>query len=68
MYINLDNEVIDIITMTKGHIRNALGRYNSLCTSPNIPLETRQHNKLIKAALEAELVERSKLRFKVFKD
>lgn len=68
MYINLDNQEVDITKMTRGFIKNALERLTALIRAPNISLKEQEHVRLLKKVLEAELVERRKLRFKVIKD
>lgn len=63
MYITLDNQQLELTSMTKGFLINALARYEALCHAGNIHFETHRENKATREAIKEEIKRRQRLRF-----
>jgi len=68
MYINLEGTEIEVSTMTKAFIINAIARYEALCTNRNIHFEELRKLKVTREELKTELAFRLKRKFRVLID
>lgn len=65
MYINVEDQEVDITKMTKGFLSNALTRYKALIRDGQDHTETYAKNKAVYEELLAEEKARHRKRFKV---
>jgi len=63
MYINLDGKEIDITTMTKAYLTNAITYYEALCRDRRVHFQVLRRRKDIRDNLKAEVLRRQRLRF-----
>lgn len=68
MYVNLDDEILDLTKVTKGFLNNALTRYEAMDKGDNRSLEHYESDTKVKEAIKAELKDRARLRFKIIRD
>lgn len=65
MYINIEEEIVDITKMTNGFLSNALTRYKALLRDGQDHTETYANNKAVYEELLAEQKVRHRKRFKI---
>lgn len=66
MYINLEYKEVDVTTMTKAYLLNAINYYEALCRDKRPHFLVQRRRKEIRDFLKAELVRRNRLRFTCF--
>jgi len=66
MYINLDGTEIDITTMTKAYLNNAIVYYEALCRDRRVHFQVLRRRKDIRDSLKNEVLRRQRLRFTCF--
>jgi len=68
MYVNLEGKEIELTSMTKSFLVNAIERYNALCTARNLHFEEVRKLKETREALKVELAFRLKRKFRAITD
>lgn len=66
MYITLDGKELDVTTMTKAYLNNAIVYYDALCRDTKVHFQVLRRRKAIKEHLDNELKRRNRLRFTCF--
>jgi len=66
MYINLEGKELDVTTMTKAYLDNAIIYYEALCRDKRVHFQVQRRRKDIRDNLKAEVLRRQRLRFTCF--